>query len=84
MSFDPSKTFGILSEIFNAVGIGTYSDISGNALPVEINGTVVLVADIADVIASKEAADRPQDNRALPAYYAIQRELKGDTREWLR
>ena len=69
--------YGPLDIIFNAIGIGTYSDISDNALLVDINGADVLVADLDDVIASKEAAGRPQDKRDLPAYYQLQRQLKG-------
>ena len=69
--------YGPLDIIFNAIGIGTYSDISDNALLVDINGADVLVADLDDVIASKEAAGRPQDERDLPAYYQLQRQLKG-------
>lgn len=39
-----------------------------------VEDTEVLVADLADVIRSKEAAGRPKDLRVLPTLYLFERE----------
>ncbi len=48
---------------------GGYSDLEPRAHRVSIDGVEVLVADLADVIRSKEAAGRPKDLRVLPTLY---------------
>jgi hypothetical protein len=46
-----------------------YAELITRAHRVRIAATEVTVADLADVIRSKEAAGRPKDLRALPALY---------------
>jgi len=46
---------------------GGYAQLAEHARQVSINGSIVVIADLADVIASKEAAGRPKDLQVLPA-----------------
>jgi hypothetical protein len=48
---------------------GGYSQLVGRAHRVAVDGVEVLVADLDDVIRSKELAGRPKDLRVLPALY---------------
>jgi hypothetical protein len=52
-----------------------YEDLAGGATQMEIDGSVVWVASLADVIRSKEAANRPKDRATLPILYALQDEI---------
>lgn len=56
----------------------SYEDLSARAAELRFHGIVVQVADIADVIASKEWADRPKDREALPELRRI-RDVKRRT-----
>ena len=57
---------GRLDVAFEPSGTVGYSDLRRSAEQTEIDGLTVLVASLADVIRSKEAADRPRDRAALP------------------
>lgn len=46
-----------------------YEQLSRRAHRVAVEGTVVVIADLDDVIRSKEAAGRPKDLRVLPILY---------------
>lgn len=48
---------------------GGYEQLAVGARRVRVAAEVVVVADLADVITSKEAAGRPKDLRVLPALY---------------
>lgn len=48
---------------------GGYTELIGRAHRVVVDGVEVLVADLDDVIRSKELAGRPKDLRVLPALY---------------
>lgn len=48
---------------------GGYADLEPHAHRMSVDGVEVLVADLADVIRSKEAAGRPKDLRVLPVLY---------------
>jgi hypothetical protein len=52
-------------------GTGGFDDLSGHAIAVDVRGTTFLVASLADVIRSKEAAGRPKDVLVLPALRAL-------------
>lgn len=58
ISFEPSGTRG-------------YSDLKRAAATAELYGVGVRVASLADVIRSKQAANRPKDQRVLPTLRAI-------------
>ena len=57
---------GILDVVMAADGVGRFSDWARNATSAQLDGYVVSVATLADVIRSKEAAGRPKDHAALP------------------
>ena len=59
--------FDVLTDIPNAEGHrATFDDLVARAAIQEVNGVIVRVASLEDVIASKEWADRPKDHDALP------------------
>jgi len=47
-------------------GIRSFESLRARASRVEFRGSTLLVADLRDIIRSKEAADRPQDRAVLP------------------
>lgn len=47
-------------------GTQGYDDLRRDAVTISVDGVPVLVASLADVIRSKEAANRPKDRAALP------------------
>ena len=48
---------------------GGYAELEPHAHRMSVDGVEVLVADLADIIRSKEAAGRPKDLRVLPSLY---------------
>jgi hypothetical protein len=63
---------------------GGYDDLVGHAVTFSIEGIDVRVAALSDIVTSKERANRPKDQAALPVLYALedeiaQREARRDT-----
>ena len=58
--------FGDLDISFTPAGTQGYPDLLRDALTVELRGRPVRVAHLADVIRSKDAANRDKDRRVLP------------------
>ncbi len=58
---------GPLDIVFLPAGTSGYEDLRRDALELDLQGVSVLVASLADVIRSKEAANRPKDQAQLPA-----------------
>jgi hypothetical protein len=58
---------------------GGFSDLAPKAHRMSVDGVEVLVADLGDVIRSKEAAGRPKDLRVLPALYRHLERLNNET-----
>ncbi len=58
--------FGDLDVSIEPVGTAGFEDLVRDAKPFELGGVRVLVASLADVIRSKEAAGRDKDRVALP------------------
>jgi hypothetical protein len=54
---------------------GGYSDLLPHAVEYDIDGMRVKVASLGDIIASKEAANRPKDRATLPVLKALQDEI---------
>ena len=67
--------FGDFDIAFHPAGTGGYDDLAQRTIDMAIDGTVVPVASLADVIRSKEAANRPKDRATLPILYALQDEI---------
>ncbi len=66
--------YGDFDIAFQPAGSG-YEDLVSDAIELEIDGTVVRVASLADIIRSKEIANRPKDRATLPILYALQDEI---------
>lgn len=67
--------FGDFDIAFHPAGTQGYDDLVRRATEMTIDGTVVPVAALADIIRSKEAANRPKDRATLPILYALQDEI---------
>jgi hypothetical protein len=67
--------FGDFDIAFQSAGSDGYEDLAERAIDVAIDGTVVRVASLTDIIRSKEAANRPKDRATLPILYALQDEI---------
>jgi hypothetical protein len=71
---------GDLDLSFTPAGTEGYDDLAPRAVPFDVRGLVVPVAALADVIRSKEAANRPKDHATLPILYALQEEIADQDR----
>lgn len=60
---------GELDLSFTPSGTSGYDDLVAKARVVRIHGVEARIADLADIIRSKEAAGRPKDIQLLPALY---------------
>jgi hypothetical protein len=67
--------FGDFDIAFQPAGTDGYADLAEHATKMEIDDLVVRVASLADIIRSKEAANRPKDRATLPVLYALQDEI---------
>jgi len=54
---------GRVDVVFEPAGIDGYGELEADAQRFEVFGTELLAASLADIIRSKEAADRPQDRQ---------------------
>lgn len=68
---------GDLDISFTPAGTTGYDDLAARAITITISGIDFPVASLADIVRSKDAADRPKDRRALP----VLRELLAQQRE---
>jgi hypothetical protein len=70
--------YGDFDIAFQPAGSGGYQDLVSDAIELEIDGTLVRVASLANIIRSKEIANRPKDRATLPILYALQDEIARD------
>jgi hypothetical protein len=63
--------FGDLDVAFMLAGTGGYENLKHNLVEYDLGGLVAPVAALADIIRSKESADRPRDRAALPTLRAL-------------
>lgn len=68
--------FGSLDLVGTPAGGLTYAGMATRQLLVQVEGVDVPLAHLDDVIASKEAANRPKDRLALPVLRELQRRLR--------
>ena len=68
---------GDLDLSFLPAGTAGFDDLVRDAIRVDIAGITLLVASLADVIRSKEAADREKDRAALPLLRKLLSEVSG-------
>lgn len=67
---------GDLYLAFQAAALEDYDALRAHSTVFEIDGLRVHVASLADIIRSKEAADRPRDRAVLPILYALEDEIR--------
>lgn len=67
---------GDLDISFVPDGTDGYDDLIERAVTFDVNGLVLQVAALDDIIRSKEAAGRPRDHVTLPILYALREELE--------
>ena len=58
--------YGDLDITFEPSGTQGYDDLRRDAIEIELAGTKILIASLADIVRSKGAAGRDKDRRALP------------------
>jgi len=68
--------FGDLDISFLPAGTEGFPDLTVHAVEMNIQGSKVAVAALEDVIRSKEAANRPKDQRTLPVLRRLLEEIK--------
>jgi hypothetical protein len=68
---------GDLDVSFTPSGTGGYRDLRRDSAEVELYGVSVRIASLGDVIRSKQAANRPKDQRMLPALREILAQRRG-------
>ncbi len=73
-----TTTFGDLDLVMRPAGHRDYDAIVAGASEFEIDGVIVQIASLADVIASKEASHRAKDRLALPGLRIMQRKIAND------
>lgn len=66
-----STPYGDLDISFTPDGTRGFDDLDREADAVSIHGTEIRVASLADIIRSKQAANRPKDQRVLPTLREI-------------
>jgi hypothetical protein len=70
--------FGVLDVLPFVKGVGDYGRVRERAARVDVEGFEVLVAELEDIIASKEALGRSKDRAQLPALYATLNVLRAE------
>ena len=70
---------GDLDIAFRPSGTQGYPDLRRDAVTTEIYDVPVQIASLADVIRSKQAANRPKDQRVLPTLREILAHRRGET-----
>lgn len=76
--------FGDLDITFTPAGTRGYDDLVRDAVEVQLRGTPVKLASLADIVRSKGAAGRDKDHRALPVLrelLARQTRLRAERRD---
>lgn len=74
LSFDTS--YGVIDVLMELPGIGLFGDVRTRAKRYEYGESVLIVADLDDIITSKRTADRTKDWRAMDALYEARDELR--------
>jgi hypothetical protein len=70
-----TTSFGDLDLVMTPTGLAGYDAMAADASEIEIDGVIVQIASLADVIASKEASDRAKDRLTLPGLRVLQRKI---------
>lgn len=70
---------GDLDLTFTPAGLDGYGGVRERSVVFEVGGLQIHVAALADIIASKTAADRPKDHATLPILHALQEEIERES-----
>lgn len=74
--FNFTTTYGDLDVTLEPAGTKGYDDLRHHAMTYDLEGLLVPVASIDDVVRSKRAANRAKDRAALPELEALRDEIK--------
>jgi hypothetical protein len=72
--------YGDLDLAFRPAGTGGFSDLFARSVAMKIGNITLAVASLEDVIRSKEAANRPKDQRSLPVLRQLLDEIRKRSR----
>lgn len=75
---------GDLAIAITPSGTAGYPDISRDAVQIEASGATARFASLADVVRSKQAANRPKDQRVLPTLRELLAERHAERRDYPR
>ena len=78
MNFTFQTDLGDIDLLGELSGVGHFSEVSKDAIALEINGIAVRVASLDTLIRSKRAAGRAKDLNALPELEALKEMLRAD------
>jgi hypothetical protein len=67
----------VLHDLPTATGRRSYDELSSRSTTTRLDGIVIRVAALDDIVASKQHADRPKDREALPELEELQRRKPG-------
>jgi hypothetical protein len=73
--------YGHFDITFDPTGTQGYDDLRRDAIEVDLHGTTVKIASLADIIRSKNAANRPKDQRMLPVLREVLAEQSAQRRQ---
>jgi hypothetical protein len=79
VALNMTTRYGDLDVSIVPSGTGGFDDLRQQAVTIALMGHPVIVASLEDVIRSKEAANRPKDQAALPTLRLLLQRLKDDT-----
>jgi hypothetical protein len=74
-ALDTTTRHGDLDLTLAPAGIDDYAALRRTARPFDVDGSIIHVAALDDIIHSKETADRPKDRAVLPILYALRDEI---------
>ncbi len=72
--------FGDFDISFQPSGTKGFEDLSRNSVAIRVRGIEINVAALQDIIRSKEAANRPKDQRSLPLLRQLLEEIRKKNR----
>lgn len=74
LSFQTS--YGVIDVLMELPGVGFFGDVHPNAKRYEFGRSILIVANLDDIITSKQTADRTKDLRSMDALYEARERLR--------
>lgn len=78
---DLTTRLGDLDLALRPAGLGDFDELAAAAVEFDVEGVIIRVASLDDVIRSKEAAGRAKDRATLPTLYALRDEIGRQSRD---